>query len=226
VGNSYTYVNDMPKMFSAVAESLGDQVEVDMAAPGGFSFESHAKDASTRAKIGAKAWGFVVLQEQSQRPDFPSAQLETEVIPYALQLDGLVHSGHAATRTVFFETWGHKTGDRGNCAHFPEVCSYEGMQRRLSAAYADFARRTSALLAPVGTAWKNVRLSHPEIELYQADGIHPSMQGSYLAACVFYAVLFKKGAVGAGRQGLEAAQANMLQRAAQDAVFHPEAAGP
>ena len=221
VGNSYTYVNDLPKMFSAVAESLGDQVDFDMAAPGGYTFESHAKDDSTRAKIGAKAWAFVVLQEQSQRPDFASAQLVTEVIPFALQLDRLVHAGHASTKTVFFETWGHKAGDRQNCASFPEVCTYAGMQSRLNSTYADLARKTSALLAPVGEAWASVRRFHPEIELYQADGIHPSKQGTYLAACVFYALLFKKGAAGAGRQGLEAAQANILQHAAQDAVFHP-----
>jgi hypothetical protein len=66
----------------------------------------------------------------------------------------------------------------------------------------------------------NVRLAHPEIGLYAGDGKHPSLQGSYLAACVFYAALFRRGVVGADRLGLEASEAGILQRAAQEAVFH------
>ena len=225
VGNSYTYVNDMPGMFSAIAESLGDRAEVDMAAPGGYTFESHARDKATREKIAAREWSFVVLQEQSQRPDWPSRQLESMVIPYALQLNELIHAANATAKTVFFETWGYKAGDGSNCRNIPETCTYEGMQRRLNATYADLAQRTSGRLAPVGEAWSRVRLAHPEIELYSGDGIHPSAQGSYLAACVFYSALFRKGALGADRLGLDARQANLLQRAAQDAVFHPSAAG-
>lgn len=82
------------------------------------------------------------------------------------------------------------------------------------------------MLAPVGTAWKNVRLAHPEIALYAPDGVHPSRQGSYLAACVFYSALLRKGVLGADRLGLEASAAAVLQKAAQEAVFHGHRPGP
>ncbi|HRF81883.1 MAG TPA: hypothetical protein PL070_17525, partial [Flavobacteriales bacterium] len=38
--------------------------------------------------------------------------------------------------------------------------------------------------------WATVRAEHPEINLYVADGSHPSVAGTYLAASVFYCTLF------------------------------------
>ena len=224
VGNSYTSANDMPHLLSAIATSLGERMEVDMAAPGGYTWQQHAEDQATQARIREKNWTFIVLQEQSQRPDWPASQLERDVIPPALQLDRIIHEGHASTKTVFFETWGYKEGDSRNCANLPETCTYEGMQSRLSATYAGLARQTGGLLAPVGTAWRRVRISHPEIELYASDGIHPSKQGSYLAACVFYEALFRKTVTGADKLGLRGTEAEILQRAAQEAVAGADAA--
>ncbi|MGA7742356.1 MAG: DUF4886 domain-containing protein, partial [Polyangia bacterium] len=220
VGNSFTYVNDLPGHTAAIARSLGNRVDVAMAAPAGYTWEQHAQDAHTRAKILERAWDFVVLQEQSQRPDWPAFQLRQSVIPFALELDQLARQERLESHSVFFETWGHRDGDRFNCAHFPETCSYEGMQRLLSATYAQIANRTEARLAPVGTAWREVRMRHPEIVLYAGDGIHPSRQGTYLAACVIYVTLFKKPVVGADNLGLPVSEAQVLQRAAQQTVFH------
>jgi len=35
-------------------------------------------------------------------------------------------------------------------------------------------------------------------DLWQADGSHPTMTGTYLAACVFYASIFEQSPVGLG----------------------------
>ena len=40
---------------------------------------------------------------------------------------------------------------------------------------------------PVGQAFGQMRALHPEIELYNPDGSHPSPAGTYLAACLFLA---------------------------------------
>ena len=47
-------------------------------------------------------------------------------------------------------------------------------------------------LAAVAAVWRYVRTNHPDIELYDTDGSHPSLAGSYLAACTFYNMLFRK----------------------------------
>lgn len=191
-----------------------------MQAPGGATFDNHVNSPAVAEALGKRKWDYVVLQEQSQRPSFSDSQVEQEVFPPARLLDQLIHRKQPAARTVFFETWGRRDGDASNCKEVPAICSYVGMQWRLSKNYAELARRNSALLAPVGHAWSRIRKEHPEIDLYAGDGVHPSLQGSYLAACVFYAALFRKSAAGANAGGLGAAEARMLEDYADDAVFH------
>ena len=45
--------------------------------------------------------------------------------------------------------------------------------------------------AQSGMAWKHTRDQQPSINLYSSDGSHPSVAGTYLAACTFYATLFQ-----------------------------------
>jgi PKD repeat protein len=65
-----------------------------------------------------------------------------------------------------------------------------------------------------------VRDNFSSINLYQADGSHPSLEGTYLAACTFYASAFRKPSVGATyTAGLDASTALKLQMAADLAVL-------
>src|SRR5690606_34866091 len=47
-------------------------------------------------------------------------------------------------------------------------------------------------VTPVGIVWRYIKENHPSINLYQTDGSHPSVAGSYIAACCFYTSLFRK----------------------------------
>ncbi len=46
------------------------------------------------------------------------------------------------------------------------------------------AEETHSLVALPGEGFRQARLVHPEIELYAPDGNHPSLAGTYVAACV------------------------------------------
>jgi hypothetical protein len=63
-------------------------------------------------------------------------------------------------------------------------------QALLADAYANVARELDAILAPVGLAWQRVQRLIPGLDLYHPDGRHANPIGSYLTACVFYAVVF------------------------------------
>jgi len=55
--------------------------------------------------------------------------------------------------------------------------------------------------------------------LYNADESHPALEGSYLAACVFYEVLFRKSVVGnTYTAGLTATNVAFLQQVAHSVV--------
>ena len=191
LGNSYTGVNNLPKMVADVTNSTGDSLIYGTNTPGGYTFKLHSTNATSLAKIALGNWDFVVLQEQSQHPSFPTSQVETDVFPYARFLDSLINAKNACAETVFYMTWGRKNGDASNCVSWPPVCTYAGMDDLLNVRYRMMADSNNAILSPVGAVWRYLRENYPSIELYQNDGSHPSVAGSYVAACCFYTVLFR-----------------------------------
>lgn len=219
IGNSYIYVNNLPQLLYDVALANGDTLIFDSNAIGGATFNAHANNAVTQTKIQSQAWDYVVLQAQSQEPSFSPEQVDAQTTPFALQLDALVDASDSCALTVFFQTWGRKFGDAANCNVYPPVCTYEGMQDRLLASYTQFADQCDAIMAPVGEAWRMSIAQNSDLNLYSADNSHPSLAGSYLAACVFYETVFRKSVVGTTyTAGLDAAVAAHLQNMAHNTV--------
>lgn len=192
IGNSYTYSNDLPGMFRQVALSMGDTVVTQMVAPGGFTFQGHASNNATLNAIDQGDWDHVVLQEQSQRPAFPPEQVAQDVLPYASQLVARIRSSSPCAEPVFMMTWGRENGDQQNCAFYPPLCTYEGMQQRLWDSYVLMALENDAHCAPVGSVWRSYRAVHPEAALY-TDGSHPNVVGTFIAATTLYASIFRRG---------------------------------
>jgi len=223
LGNSYTAVNDLPKVVYNLALSFEDTVYYDSHTPGGYRLMNHAIDATTLAKIREEDWDFVVIQAQSQEPSWPPPQVATEVLPYAATLNDFIKSNNACTETVFYMTWGRKYGDKQNCPAWPPVCTYQGMQERLMTGYYSMAEQNNATLAPVGLAWKQAMDNDPDslINLFSADNSHPSVSGTYLTACVMYATLFRKSPLGAKYfAGLSENDALFLQQVARDVMLN------
>lgn len=219
IGNSYTDVNDLPQLFHDLALSGGDTIAVYKNTPGGYTFQLHTSNTATLAMIDSMPWDFVVLQEQSQLPSFPPAQVATQSLPYAQQLDSLIHLNDSCTLTAFFMTWGRKYGDASNCVNYPPVCTFQGMQQRLKESYLLMGDGNEALVAPVGEAWKASWLADSTIDLWMGDFSHPNPAGSYLAACVFYATLLQKNPSGLPfTSTLNTATAGFLQTVAWQTV--------
>jgi hypothetical protein len=201
VGNSYTSVNDLPKVVAALAKAGGQRpLEYDRETPGGCTLEKHAKDGKAAKKIAARKWDYVVLQEQSLRPvKDPKAMLEP-----GKALDAEVRKQGA--KTLLYLTWAR--------ANAPDT------QPGLTKAYRDLARETKATVVPVGVAWQAALKDDPKAGLHAADKSHPTRKGTYLAACVFYGVLYgtsPEGLPGAAG-GLDDAEARKFQRIAWQAA--------
>ena len=189
IGNSYTYSNDLPGLFTQLAGSLGNTVETAMVAPGGFTFEGHTTNPATQNAIAQGDWDVVVLQEQSQRPSFPPAQVAQEVYPFAEQLVQQIAAANPCARSVFLMTWGRENGDQQNCASYPPLCTYTGMQQRLWESYVAMAQDNAAIVAPAGSVWRAYRSAHPSAQLY-TDGSHPNLLGSFIVATTLYSSIF------------------------------------
>jgi hypothetical protein len=224
IGNSYTAVNNLPQLTADCALSIGFAgfpLEIASSTPGGTTFQMHTTNASSQALINAGNWDYVVLQEQSQLPSFPDAQVAVECFPFAAQLNDQILSLDSCTETVFYMTWGRQNGDAGNCASWPPVCTYEGMDGLLNLRYRQMAIDNQAILSPVGALWNYIRTTYPEINLYATDGSHPSLEGSYAASCSMIAVILRTDPyLITYTSTLDPVVAEKIKLAAQEVVFN------
>ena len=185
IGNSYTGgIRDT--LNNLIGASPYSQSIIEYAVRGGWTLRQHLNDRSTISRIESAKWDYVVLQEQSQAPTLPEKC--DEFYDAAVALSTIIRQSGA--KPVLYMTWGRRDKDTQNPKINPD---YETMQMRLTMAYKEAAKKADALIAPVGQAWRSVRRDHPNLwsQLYRDDGSHPSKKGAYLAACVFYATLFK-----------------------------------
>jgi len=221
IGNSYTYVNLLPDLLKQIALSFGDSLIHDSSTPGGANFNIHTNNTQTLAKINQQQWDYVVLQAQSQEPSFSLGQVANNTYPYAEILVDSIHANSSCTEPLFFMTWGRKYGDQQNCAVYPPVCTYLGMQQRLRESYLEMAFYDSASCSPVGMAWKELIALDSTINLYSSDNSHPSIYGSYLAACTFYASIFKKSPIGSSfwPSAIDSSTAYSLQQIGSSTVL-------
>jgi PKD repeat protein len=211
IGNSYVATNDLPSAVTQLSNSLGDVIIGDSKLNGGFTFANHWNDPITYTKMNAQLWDYVVIQGQSQEPSFPTSQVNTQSLPYAVNLADSVYEVSNCTQAMYFMTWGRQNGDQ----QWDSINTFDKMNSRLRNAYLRIADSANACVAPVGVAWKYVRDNYPTINLYSGDGSHPSVEGTYLSACTFYASIFRKSPIGANYlMGLDPLVASQLQTAA------------
>ena len=216
IGNSYMGVNNLPQMVKDLSTSMNDVLIFDSNTPGGQTFQNHASNPVNYQKMAAQPWDYIILQGQSQEPSFPFSQVNSATLPYAVQLADSAKSIQPCSQVNFFMTWGRQNGD----PQWDSINTFDKMNQRLRDAYLRIADSTNAAVSPVGVAWKFVRDNYPNINLYQQDGSHPSLEGSYLAACVFYTSLFHQPTIGSTyNPGIDPTSAGILQQVASAVVL-------
>jgi hypothetical protein len=181
IGNSYTYVNDLPRVLRGISESSQRPpvIATDSVTAGGATMQAHWEGAGARPAIARAGWTHVVLQGQSQEPLFQPAIFQQ----YAALLAG--DARDAGALPAFFETWARRAGEPDYQQPWSGGTP-AAMQDGLLLAYGKAATDASGVLVKVGEAWRDVIEHAPSIVLFQADGSHPTVQGTWLAACVFY----------------------------------------
>jgi hypothetical protein len=102
---------------------------------------------------------------------------------------------------MFFMTWAYSDQ--------PE------MTEQLDAAYSSIGAELGAQVVPVGLAFASALSRRPELALVIEDKKHPTLAGTYLAACTFYAALHGRSPEGlAYTAGLAVPDAGFLQEVA------------
>ncbi len=215
LGNSYTFVNDLPAMTVRFAEAGGAQVRQASVTLGGATLAGLLGQTAALATIAQGGWSHVVLQGQSLEPAADRAPF----LAAAQTLADAVHKTGAAV--AFYQTWPRQPGD----AVYQQPWSggsAPALGQKLRDGYQQAATRAGGVRVPVGDAWQLALTQHPEIALYQPDGSHPQVAGTYLAACVFAVTLFHvdASAVTWTPAGLAAADASALRTICRQVVVH------
>lgn len=203
IGNSYTYYNDMPQMLAAMAAAGGHETDVKSVTEGGASLGRLWRKGEALDVLAREHWDYVVLQEHSLLPLSDRRAME-----HAMRLfDERIRA--AGARTVLYVTWAR--------AFAPES------QGAINAAYEGIGAELRACVVPVGPAWSIALARQPKPALYDSDESHPTLTGSYLAAYVFYRMLF--GRLPDPPPGLGAARhAALLDAAAKATAGRPACA--
>lgn len=164
IGNSHTYYNDMPHLFANLCREKGMQAEVTMLAHGGKGWDFHLEEPEVRFNILYGGYNAVILQHTAHPMGDLSVmdQCGQKLIQWVKD---------AGARPILYMTWTTKADG-------------EAAQPGMSSAYRRLQQETGCELAPVGERWWAFHAQHPEIELYDADGQHASLDGSKLAASV------------------------------------------
>jgi len=170
IGNSFTTKNDLPTLLSDIAQAgKGITIESKVISAGGASLRRHW-NAGAVSTITSETWDHVVFQEQSTLPVKNSNRFHENVRAF---VPAMKESG---AKMVLFMTWARKKE--------PEN------QTLLTDSYNQIGKELKASVVPVGTAWQKLLAKHDKPVLHAEDGSHPTIAGSYLAACTFYATLF------------------------------------
>lgn len=176
IGNSLTYYNDLPKIYS----SFGPNLETRSVTRGGATLQLLWDLGEARAAIREGNWDYVVLQEQSLLGEgLANGQMAVNDPAMFRRAATLFDNEirRAGARTVLYMHWARK--------------AYPQHQPYIAAAYNDVARELGAIVSPAGIAWQRIGSA---IELYDPDGLHPALPGSQVAAAVLYSVLNGKPA--------------------------------
>lgn len=162
--------------------------------PGGVGSYSFDRNNNVVFNTFTKPFDVVLMMDCSQCPIHP--QLQKFFYDYAQKNSDIARKNGA--RPAFFMSWAYQ--DK------PE------MTEQLAAEYTKAGRLHNALVVPAGLAFAASIKARPDLNLYVADKRHPSLAGTYLAACTVLASLYKTNPEGNSyTAGLDPETARFLQ---------------
>jgi len=185
VGNSFTFVNDLPGRLTTIAQSLGKSVESNLSAIGGYNLYSQLPEVDpTTAALLDQEWDFIVLQDYSMMGTVQNAR----GVYFVPAVKSFI-SYKKKAKIVMYSTWGYVNGSDGaacpetdvplafplgtldtltqpSClapVNSPEwaasTVGFDCMSYSVSRAYLSAVDLGADMVAPCGEAWQVVRMS-------------------------------------------------------------------
>lgn len=169
VGNSKTYVNDIPNKFANIASNAGYKVSVSSVTEGGQTLQNLANKYSS--KITSSAYDCIILQEQTDAYESAGSTYSNGI----KKVTNMVRSKNNKAKVYVRALW------------ILDSSSSSARNKSYSATE-KYAKENNAGVIYDGKAFDNSRSKYPDINLYNDDR-HQSKNGAYLSALVIYKTL-------------------------------------
>ena len=185
IGSSHTAWNlGLDKHMAALAQQFEPPMALETASltVDFATLEQLWQHTDAIAQIQQGAWDMVVLQEY----DMVAAGDPEKFYEFARKFDAEIRK--AGAQTLFYMTWQSKV-------QFVQQTTAPTTEA-LAQAYTQVGKELKAKVAPVGLAWEQVFEAQPKLNLFDADGEHANIRGTYLALCVLYATIFDQSPEG------------------------------
>jgi hypothetical protein len=167
VGNSLTYVNDLPATVAAIGASAGVVIRVSAAVGPDLALIDHLNGRSDAvAQLRRGGWEFVVLQ---QGPT-PAGICRDSLVLWAGAFVPFVRG--SPTKLALLMPWAGVT--------------HQDLFDEVRVSFEAASSGVGGIFMPAGEAWRSALRSNPGVSLYGSDGFHPSPTGSFLAALEVY----------------------------------------
>ncbi len=171
IGNSFTYFWNMPQMVEAMAKHEDINLETSQSTVGGSNLEQHwkkQKGTETRKILDKEKFDIVILQDHSMS----TIEAPERFTTYTTKLIDLAKEKGA--EPLLSMTWAYDSNPL--------------MQETISSSYTELGKETGVKVVPVGTIFMQAQKARPDLKMY-FDDKHPSSDGSYLIALIYYKYL-------------------------------------
>ena len=224
VGNSYYYYNNslhnhVSDLVNASDAALGARLQFKSSTIGGAALNHHNMAHLTEpGRIGVtQPFQWVVMQGGSAEP---LSQSRREIFRQTAMTHAEIVKARGGQVALYMT---HAYVKPHRLASPQNITATESM-------YVEVGNEIGALVIPVGLAFREAYQRFPNLKLHLPDGTHPSLLGTYLAACTTYATLYGRSPVGVkynkldpsylshGANAIDEATAAQLQQVAQDVV--------
>lgn len=211
IGNSATYVHEIPKTLERLALAAGEVLEIEQITAGGLELSQHADPQSVHGKkvieaLDRRCFDYVFLQEHGNC--IISDEKRMACANACRRLIQKVRASGATPGFYVRPPYGKDNGGYNSLAQ----CE------RLDALFGELSRENGGVLCVHANRLFERAIRETSIPLWGEDNGHTSLQGAYLIVCGFFIALFHRSATCLDANGLDESDAKTLQHLA-DRLF-------
>lgn len=211
IGNSATYVHEIPQTLQRLASEVGYDIEIGQITPGGYELAQHADAASPHGQrvLSEIARGYDIVFLQENGNCLSTEQKRSACAEACARLIAAIRQSGA--RPYFYVRPPYGKDNAGYTAS--QQCQ---LFDQLFSALSDNNGGIPRVLANRAYAYA---IDNLDLPLWGPDNAHTSPEGAYLIVCTFFATLFGISATCLGANGLPHHVAHTLALAADSVVL-------